>query len=90
MNLKGYKANVVYYTVAMMKHLYKNQIDIEYIWKKQQLSSEWERCVQTIAKAALDHLRISAGERNVTQWAKNEECWTMFKEQYSNSLKNLM
>lgn len=90
MNLKGYKANVIYYTVSMLNHLYKNQIDLEDIWKKQELSSEWERSVQTIAKAALDHLRISAGERNVTQWAKNAECWTTFKEQYSNALKNLI
>ncbi|MGN7232834.1 AIPR family protein [Priestia megaterium] len=90
MNLKGYKANVIYYTVSMLNHLYSNQIDLEYVWKKQQLSSEWERCIQTIAKAALDHLRSSAGERNVTQWAKNEECWELFKEQYSKPLNNLI
>lgn len=90
MNLKGYKANVIYYTVAMTNHLYKDQINLDYIWKQQELSSEWDRCVQTIAKASLDHLRISAGERNVTQWAKNEECWITFKEQYSHTLKNLM
>lgn len=89
MNLKGYKANVIYYTVAMINHLYKEQIDLDYIWRKQQLSTDWDQRVQTIAKVTLDHLRISAGERNVTQWAKKEECWIMFKESYSNVLRNL-
>lgn len=89
LNLKGYKANVIYYTIAMLNYLYADQIDLNYVWIKQKLSDDWQRCVQTIATAALDHLRLSAEERNVTQWAKNEECWILFKNLYSDSLKNL-
>lgn len=90
MNIKGYKANVIYYTVSMFNHLYKEKIDLDSIWDTQKIASEWNKCIELIARAALEHLRISAGERNVTQWAKNEECWNVFKENYSNSLKNLI
>lgn len=78
MNLKGYRANVIYYTVAMLNHLYGEQIDLMEVWKLQALSNKWDDIVKVIATNALNYLRESAGDQNVTQWAKKEDCWKGF------------
>ncbi|WML57759.1 AIPR family protein [Neobacillus sp. PS2-9] len=90
MKLKGYKANVNYYTVAMLNHLYGNKIDLVGIWEAQALSDKWDEVIRIIADKALAFLKDSAGERNVTQWAKQEACWVQFKESCSKELSNLI
>ncbi|MGD6856388.1 AIPR family protein [Bacillus infantis] len=90
MKLRGYKANVIYYTVAMIHHLYGGQIDLVEVWEEQSLSDRWDDIVRTIADKTLFYLKESAGERNVTQWAKQEACWIQFKETCSQELKNLI
>ncbi|MCW1242054.1 AIPR family protein [Bacillus pretiosus] len=78
MKLKGYRANVIYYTVAMLNYLYGKEIDLIEVWQHQALSNKWEDFVRTIANNALNYLRESAGDQNVTQWAKKEDCWKGF------------
>ncbi|MGH1256675.1 MULTISPECIES: AIPR family protein [Bacillus] len=78
MKLKGYRANVIYYTVAMLNYLYGKEIDLIEVWQHQALSNKWEDVVRTIANNALNYLRESAGDQNVTQWAKKEDCWKGF------------
>lgn len=78
MKLKGYRANVIYYTVAMLNYLYGKEIDLIEVWQHQALSTKWEDVVRTIANNALNYLRESAGDQNVTQWAKKEDCWKGF------------
>lgn len=90
MNLKGYKANVIYYTVAMLNYLYGDKFSLIEIWEGQAVSNEWDRIVKTIAQNALDYLRDSAGERNVTQWAKQAACWEGFKEASADVLSGMM
>ena len=90
MNLKGYRANVIYYTIAMLGHIYGNQINLIEVWKKQSLSNEWDSIVKTIAQNTLNYLRDSAGDRNVTQWAKQSACWDEFKEESTAVLSQLV
>jgi AIPR protein len=90
MKLRGYKANVIYYTVAMLHHVYGGQIDLVGVWEEQSLSDRWDDIVRTIADKTLFYLKESAGERNVTQWAKQEACWIQFKETCTQELKNLI
>lgn len=90
MNLKGYRANVVYYTVAMLHFIYGEDISLTDVWKNQSLSDKWNDRIAVIADKALFHLRTSAGERNVTQWAKQEACWIQFKEQHVKELSNII
>lgn len=78
MNLKGYRANVIYYTVAMLNYLYGKEINLMEVWQQQALSNKWEDIVRAIANNALNYLRESAGDQNVTQWAKKEDCWKGF------------
>lgn len=90
MHLKGYRANVIYYTVAMLGYLYGNRINLMEVWEKQDLSNEWDAIVKVIAQNALDYLRDSAGDRNVTQWAKQSICWEGFKEESAATLSQLV
>jgi hypothetical protein len=90
MKLRGYKANVIYYTTSMLNHLYGEKIDLVEVWEKQSLSDKWDEVIRIMADKTLSFLRDSAGERNVTQWAKQEACWIQFKEECSKELKNLI
>ncbi|MEJ9114873.1 AIPR family protein [Bacillus paramobilis] len=88
--LKGYRANVIYYTTAMLQHIYGEEIDLQEVWKKQKLSQKWDNVIRTIATDSLNYLKESAGEQNVTQWAKKEDCWERFKAERYKQLRNLV
>jgi hypothetical protein len=90
MLLRGYKANVIYYTVAMLNHLYGDMIDLVRVWEEQTISDKWDEVIRIIADKTLSFLRESAGERNVTQWAKQEACWIQYKDNCSRELSNLL
>ncbi|PAF36773.1 AIPR protein [Terribacillus saccharophilus] len=90
MKLRGYKANVLYYTTAMIHQVYSEQIDLVGVWEEQSLSEKWDGIIRIIADKTLSYLKESAGERNVTQWAKQEACWIQYKETCSQELKNLI
>jgi len=81
MGLKGYKANVIYYSTAMLNRLYGEEINLQDVWEKQTLSDKWDNVIKEIAQRTLEFLRDSAGEQNVTQWAKKEICWKQYKEE---------
>lgn len=90
MEIKGYKANVNYYTTAMLNELYGTKIDLLTVWESQNLSDKWDDVIRTIADRTLLFLRQSAGDKNVTQWAKQEGCWSEYKNTCSHELKNLI
>lgn len=89
MRLQGYRANVIYYTVAMLHHIYGKRIELLDVWNRQTLSDKWDEVIRIIADKALFFLRDSAGDRNVTQWAKQEACWVQFKDEYTKQLSNI-
>jgi len=90
LKLRGYRANVIYYTASMLNHLYGDKIDLFDVWDKQSLSEKWDEVIQVLAEKTLLHLRDSAGERNVTQWAKQEACWQQYKDEYTKELSMLI
>ncbi|RAR42735.1 AIPR family protein [Paenibacillus sp. MDMC362] len=90
MRLQGYRANVIYYTVSMLNHIYGNKIELVDVWNRQALSDKWDEVIRIIADKALFFLRASAGDRNVTQWAKQEACWVQFKDEYTKQLSNII
>lgn len=90
MRLQGYRANVIYYTVAMLHHIYGKRIVLIDVWNRQALSNKWDEVIRIIADKTLFFLRDSAGDRNVTQWAKQEACWVQFKDEYTKQLSNII
>ncbi|MCA1054318.1 AIPR family protein [Rossellomorea aquimaris] len=90
LGLKGYKANVVYYSTAMLNKLYGDSINLEEVWNNQSLSDKWDNVIKEIAQTTLEFLRNSAGEQNVTQWAKKEQCWKEFVSECEKQLKYIV
>lgn len=75
----GYRANVVAYSIARLARQTGGRLDLNAIWRRQALSSEVETALEVIAKEAFSYLITSAEGRNVTEWAKKEECWNGFR-----------
>lgn len=82
----GYRANIIYYTVAQFRLLIKRQfpgydLDLMLIWNKQSLPEQVKNSLVALAELIL--LKITDPERkvaNVTQWCKRESCWTEVKK----------
>ncbi len=71
----AYRANVVAYTVALLSHHYGGDLSLAYVWSRQDVSSALQAVVRGWAHLVFDQLTDSAGQRNVTEWCKKEECW---------------
>lgn len=90
MKLKGYRANVIYYTTAMFSYIYGKEIDLQQVWLDQGLTNKWDDIISTIATHTLNFLKVSAEDQNVTQWAKKESCWEFFKDECYKQLVSLV
>ena len=80
LKLGGYRANVVAYAIAWLSRETGGRLDLDAIWSKQMLAGELDQALALIARKAFRYLTETAGGRNVTEWAKKEECWTGFRE----------
>lgn len=76
----GYRANVVAYSIAWLARETGGRLDLERIWREQALAPSVEQAMELIAREVFDHLTTTAGSRNVTEWAKKEECWMKFRQ----------
>lgn len=91
----GYRANIIYYTVAQFHRLIKQQfpgsdLNLAIIWNKQGLPEQVELPLIALAKLVL--LKITDPHRkvvNVTQWCKRQECWDGVKTIALTLPKNL-
>lgn len=76
----GYRANIVTYTLAWLSHETQKRIDLDKIWKTQELSPVLERVIVQVSKHAHRHIINAPGSGNVTEWCKKTECWDSFKK----------
>ena len=77
----GYRANIVAYTIATLSNLTAQRIDLDKIWKDQQLSSALETAIEELCQRVQPILVNPAGGKNITEWTKAEKCWMAVKEQ---------
>ncbi len=75
----GYKANVVAYALAKLAFMareVRNEVDLDAIWKAQNVPDGLQGQLGEIAQAVNGVLTSPPPERkNVTEWAKKIECW---------------
>jgi len=79
-NFGGYKANIVTYTIAWISNHTSQRIDLDSIWKNQDLSPA---LCNTIRDVSLEVQRIIVSPpngKNITEWCKRKECWDKVKE----------
>lgn len=77
----GYRANIIYYTVALFHRLIKSQfpgkdLDLMQIWQKQEVPRELQLVLLGLSEEVFYKLTDPNREvDNVTQWCKKEACW---------------
>lgn len=76
---RGYKANIVTYTIAwLVNHLKQNGflLDFQQVWNRQEpddsLKRGLEHCAPIVARAVKD---TPADIKNVSEYAKRQACW---------------
>ena len=71
----GYRANAVAYTVALFSWRTAGRVDLSVIWGARQVSSALESVLHDWMPEIHEAIVQTAGDRNVTEWCKKEECW---------------
>lgn len=73
--LGGYIAQTVNYTLAKLLNATGQRLDLDAIWREQELSPVLAAAIENLSPKIHAALIGSAGTRNITEWAKKEECW---------------
>lgn len=82
---KGYKANIVTYSMSLFHYLIKEQypnkvLNLNQIWDEQKLLGELQRQLIKISKVVFEHITDNSRPiSNVTEWCKKEQCWITLK-----------
>lgn len=71
----AYRANAVTYTVALLSYRTVRRINLQAIWENQEVSDALAETLYDWMPVIYEWIIESAGERNVTEWCKKEECW---------------
>lgn len=78
----GYKANIVYYTIARLSHATAQRVDLTGIWEGQIISTELQQAVSELSEVAFGVIaEKTPNGANVTEWCKREQCWRLMREQ---------
>jgi hypothetical protein len=88
MDLPGYKANVVSYTIAMISHAAEEYFSLNDVWYKQAVSPAMSEMIRKTAEVAWRFIsNPSTQGTNISQWCKREACWNEFIVKCSEEVK---
>lgn len=73
--IPAYQANIVTYTIGYLVHRAAGRINLRKIWERQEISEGVKEAIQTWCPEIFDKIIETAGDRNVTEWCKKEDCW---------------
>ena len=86
-NFGGYKAQINYYTIALLAEFHAELVDDNEIWKKQNISAELSILLDKLIMKVWNHfMSPEVVGINITQWCKKEDCWKLLKNRYKNNL----
>lgn len=75
LQLGGYRSQTVTYTLALLSRRVGSHVDLDLIWRLQELPEEISRMVLELAPEVHAELIRSAGRANVSEHAKKPACW---------------
>ena len=75
----SYRANAVVYTVSLLANRTCGRLDLERIWNHQRVPEAVHDAMRRWMLPVYDGIVTSAGNRNVTEWCKKEECWSQIQ-----------
>lgn len=71
----GYRANMVTYSLALLCHLTGLRLDLDRIWREQDISAATVEAIRGIAEAVYEVITKPPKGGNVTEWCKKLACW---------------
>ncbi len=74
LEFKGYRANIVTYSLARLSLELQRRLPWDRIWETQSIPKELEASLIKILLGVRDVIGNPPGGRNVTEWCKREEC----------------
>ena len=80
----GYKANIVTYTIAWISNRTSQRIDLDSIWKNQDISPALHDVIREISMAVHRVIVSPPNGKNVTEWCKRKECWEKIRDSNVN------
>jgi AIPR protein len=81
----GYRANIVTYTLSFLSCKNQGEIDLDTIWKQQEITPSIQEQIQQTSKDIHQIITNPPDGKNVTEWCKKESCWQKVLEQYSDN-----
>jgi hypothetical protein len=75
LNYGGYRANIVTYTLAWLSHHTSQRIDLDAIWKKQNISPALQEAIRAVSVPVHRIITNPPNAKNITEWCKRKECW---------------
>ena len=75
LNYGGYRANIVTYTLSWMSHHTSQRIDLDAIWKKQDISPVLQEAIRKVSQTVHKIITNPPNVKNITEWCKRKECW---------------
>ncbi len=75
LQLGGYRAQTVTYTLAKLFHETGQTINLAAIWRTQTITPAFAHAIADLGPRVHAALFDTAGSRNISEWAKKEECW---------------
>lgn len=80
----GYKANIVTYTIAWISNRTSQRIDLDSIWKNQDISPALHDVIREVSMAVHRVIVNPPNGKNVTEWCKRKECWEKIRDSNVN------
>jgi hypothetical protein len=74
LGIVGYRANLVAYAIMVLSVKSGKRFPWRRLWTTQAVTPEIDRALRITIPACDTAIRVSAGARNVTEWAKKAEC----------------
>lgn len=75
----GYRAQIVTYTIAYLSYVSSKRIDLQEIWKTQDLSPALVQAITDISKLVRDVIVNPPNGANIGEWSKKDKCWEEVK-----------
>ena len=90
MNLAGYKANVVAYTVALLSYVLGKQAPLTEVWNRQAVPDNLVRFMNELAGVVWTYLTDPARAGvNTSQWCKRLDCWNELRARSEAALERM-
>lgn len=75
LHLGGYRSQTVTYTLALMSLTVGSEVDLDEIWRQQELPSRVSDLIVELAPDVHARLLSAAGTANISEYAKKPACW---------------